>query len=363
VRATLATLLLFAACDYDWDSFRTVVPEEGLVVHLPLDDVSDGATLIEHLEAETLPAGGCADVPGYFNFCSDANVLEKTVDLPAAHGDHYLFAARVYGVPAEGVPPEMALLVDGSNERTTDVEALADAPVIVQDDAVLEPGPHVFEIQFLNDAFEPENRDLRVDWLEVSAIGESGRALELVSRQRDAVAFGPVETTGMRAGALAFDGVDDDVVLETPIALGEAYTVAFWMRPRDLGGVRALVALHADIDVLVRSSGTDLQALGYAAASAAWPEYDAVVEGALAVGEWRHIAFVVEGLTAVVYVDGVERATETYADTTHEETPQNLVYVGQSGWHWMRDWFFGDLDDVRVYDRALAAGEIAALLE
>jgi hypothetical protein len=47
----------------------------------------------------------------------------------------------------------------------------------------------------------------------------------------------------------------------------------------------------------------------------------------------------------------------------HADTPENLVYVGQSGWHWMRDWFDGDLDDVRVYDRALDAGEIAALIE
>jgi len=83
-------------------------------------------------------------------------------------------------------------------------------------------------------------------------------------------------------------------------------------------------------------------------------------------GEWHHGALVVnEGANlrvpnTLLYVDGVEDSTFSGSDNTYNLGSRTDVSIGRRATS--NDRFFnGLIDDVRIYDRALAAEEIAVL--
>ena len=72
-------------------------------------------------------------------------------------------------------------------------------------------------------------------------------------------------------------------------------------------------------------------------------------------GEWHHAAGVLRSGIARIYVDGLLVAQATTTPITSVRTSaQTIVGPVASG-------FIGDIDEVRVFPRALTAGEIAAL--
>ena len=89
-------------------------------------------------------------------------------------------------------------------------------------------------------------------------------------------------------------------------------------------------------------------------------------------GEWHHVALVVnEGAnlrpeTTQLYVDGLEDSYFSGGDTTFKLTADSDVRIGMSGPHEAAGvadvrYFLGTLDEIRIYDRALSAPEIAGL--
>jgi hypothetical protein len=73
---------------------------------------------------------------------------------------------------------------------------------------------------------------------------------------------------------------------------------------------------------------------------------------------WHHIAMVQDKTTGVtsVYIDGISVSITTDSSGSWPEiTNTNAVYVGQDN---VGDYFNGQIDDVRVYNRALSPPEI-----
>jgi hypothetical protein len=70
---------------------------------------------------------------------------------------------------------------------------------------------------------------------------------------------------------------------------------------------------------------------------------------------WHHVAMSYDGTILILYVDGVERSRTT---TTYNFLPDTPFVVGmaEGGYY-----FPGAVDDVRVFNRALPADEVAAL--
>lgn len=81
----------------------------------------------------------------------------------------------------------------------------------------------------------------------------------------------------------------------------------------------------------------------------------------LARGVWKSFTYTQTGSTGILYEDGVERARNTNVRTTPGQIGHTTFnYLGRSPFD--ADWSFrGQLRDFRVYDRALAAGEVATL--
>ena len=77
-------------------------------------------------------------------------------------------------------------------------------------------------------------------------------------------------------------------------------------------------------------------------------------------GAWHHVAFVRSAMTGKVklFVDGVLDSTFAYADTWPISTSGGVHSIGSLGGSYA---FSGDIDDVRMYNRALSMSEISQL--
>ena len=86
-------------------------------------------------------------------------------------------------------------------------------------------------------------------------------------------------------------------------------------------------------------------------------EFDARGTSALPVNTWSHIAATYDGTTLRLFVNGtqVSSAGGQRGDARHAAAP--LRIGGNAVWP---EWFAGRIDEVRIYNRALSATDIAA---
>src|SRR6185295_1188673 len=154
-------------------------------------------------------------------------------------------------------------------------------------------------------------------------------------------------------GCLSFGGVNQYVNLGTPDlpAGSSARSICGWARSNTTAaGYRWIVAYGSPGTgqaMVLGMNGTTLYGGGYA---------DDLTVAGFWDGNWHHLALTYDGATARLYADGTERSNGAKT--------WNLVagaaYIGRqingAGEYWN-----GLIDDVRVYNRALTAAEIAAL--
>jgi len=161
-------------------------------------------------------------------------------------------------------------------------------------------------------------------------------------------------TTGMVDGALAFDGDNDAITGIGDCPTGN-FTVAGWAKDTGGGGWKVFYSAEQEIWFGVDSGATpaiwlDCGGNGNGAQTAA---------GTWTLNTWHHIAATWDGTTVHIYLDGVDMGITTFG------TPENPLAVAAVIGAWSgnpndENWF-GTLDDVRLYNRALSADEIAAL--
>lgn len=80
--------------------------------------------------------------------------------------------------------------------------------------------------------------------------------------------------------------------------------------------------------------------------------------GTIDSGNWHHLVGVYDGSQLLTYIDGVQRATASYAGAILPST--GALLIGTSPGSYLR-WFDGAIDDIRVFTRALDATEVTAL--
>ena len=175
------------------------------------------------------------------------------------------------------------------------------------------------------------------------------------------IAGGAVRTTATAkfGGAITFDGVND--LISVPDAnsldLTNAMTLEAWVRPTASGNYRTVM--------LKETAGNLVYAL-YASSTfggsgvqrpSAWIFADGLgPTTALPVNTWSHIATTYDRTNWRFYVNGVQVATRAYAPAIQTSTGA-LRIGGNNIW---AEWFAGQIDEVRLYDRALSAAEVVA---
>ncbi len=204
---------------------------------------------------------------------------------------------------------------------------------------------------------------------------KSGKVLDESSRGNNGTVTGPVYVQdGGSAGAYRFDGVDDYIRVPATTSLnvgtGNAYTLAVWYNTStdseanqqspllEWGGTTVEqdgVHLWANVHGyqwnglgtganLVDTTGNDVP---YVISAADRPR-----------NEWHHLVVTYDRVAgaAKVYIDGIPENQKSFTSQSRTSYP---LYIGKRPWDYQR--LQGLLDEVRVYNRALSDGDVAAL--
>ena len=169
---------------------------------------------------------------------------------------------------------------------------------------------------------------------------------------RNGTVSGASWAAGRNGGGLSFDGVDDNVALG---ALGTFYNTAFtleaWVQKagakKDVGIVGTWSG-NGPMLWVDHLAGHNYLTLGSSISSYLDSGRNPVT------GQWQHVAATYDGTVARYYVDGLEVAARATSGSVGTSNTWRIgAYGGTPG-----GFFDGVVDDVRIYNRALSAGEV-----
>ena len=139
--------------------------------------------------------------------------------------------------------------------------------------------------------------------------------------------------------------------------LTNAITLEAWVRPNtSLDGWRCVL-----VKEIPSSLAYGLYAGGYPNRPSSWLTVNnnlVALEGptALPANTWSHLATTYDGTTLRLYVNGVQVSSSPFSGPV-PVSGSPLRIGGNSVWS---EWFAGQIDDVRIYNRVLSASQIAA---
>jgi len=169
---------------------------------------------------------------------------------------------------------------------------------------------------------------------------------------------------GRLQGALEFDGARNwiECADSRDVNPGERLSVALWFKARAGGkGGDTLVAKGSAWQLLHRTGGKPEVELALVGPQPTGKNKGTPPRAACPAptdGQWHHLAGVYDGTKAVLYLDGVDKAT---APVSGPIAWNNLpVTFAENAAHRGHRWS-GWLDDARLYARALSAEEVKAL--
>ena len=172
---------------------------------------------------------------------------------------------------------------------------------------------------------------------------------------------------GQKDGALQLDGIDD--YISTDFVLNPAdgpFSVFAWVNSSVPGGV-----VISQLDGIGGSGETWLgteAVSGKLMTGLVAPPVGRFVpkplisESVITDGQWHNVGFVWDGAHRFLYVDGVEVAKDAAAQNPLKSATGGL-YIGSGENLEAGTFFSGLIDDIRIYDKALSAEEVAALAE
>ncbi len=179
----------------------------------------------------------------------------------------------------------------------------------------------------------------------------------------------PAPTEGVVGSALSFDGRGDTIVVpyDDRFATTSAFTLALWAlwRSIDRDNLRMMIGKPYSEDSLnsweiyFRDWERDGTVELHFAQADRSPRDRVSVPLSFGANEWVHIAGTWDGTTAALWVNGERVGTRVDEEVRFDQRP---IFLGSDNNGSRSTSFFnGDLDDVRIYDRALDEAEIDAL--
>ncbi|WP_210583666.1 family 43 glycosylhydrolase [Streptomyces sp. GESEQ-35] len=177
--------------------------------------------------------------------------------------------------------------------------------------------------------------------------------------------------TGVHGGSFKMSG-DSDTSPYVKIPNGvlknaDSVTVSTYAKWQGGNSFQWLFGLGPDSDkYLFATPSNGGSSLYSAITKASWTAESKLTAGSqLTPGEWRHVTVTLDGPTGtmVLYVDGIEAARTTTTVKPSELYDANKDYSGYIGrsLYSADPYFGGEVDDFRIYDRALSAAEVMEL--
>ncbi len=166
----------------------------------------------------------------------------------------------------------------------------------------------------------------------------------------------PTWTTGHSGSALQFAGLSDYIATNSKLLDSiSAFTIACWLKGDFLAAdYMGLIGQNDCIEYgFLSGNSLHLYSAGGGSITGNWP-YDP--------SEWHSAIAVGDGTNITIYVDGkvLVKGGSTIADN-YGTSSYTLNIAGGGIFRAEADWYAGQIDDIRVYQRALSAAEAAGL--
>ena len=190
----------------------------------------------------------------------------------------------------------------------------------------------------------------------------NGNANDESGNEHHGTLFGDIQTTtdrnGVENSAYAFDGVNDYVNTFTSFDYQDR-TVSAWIKHSDLYPQVSQIALvqddgdlsHGLFGIISRYDGVHILAGGITGRYILKP-YE--------VDEWMHIVMIRNATETKYYIDNELVLTSTSDNGGSTSSPNSILVVG-CGRSMNMNFFNGEIDDVRVYNRELTSSEVNLL--
>jgi len=161
-------------------------------------------------------------------------------------------------------------------------------------------------------------------------------------------------SAGVRGGALDFDGA---AAWAGPTASllsnRSAFAISAWVNPRSTGSRVGLIGQNDAIELgFISTASLQLWTSGGGNVGTAWP---------YPMGEWHHLVAAGDGTMLSLWLDGVQVATQPQPTSSYGASSFPVRMGGGGVFDASGNWFDGQLDEVKIYDRALTGPEIAVL--
>jgi arabinan endo-1,5-alpha-L-arabinosidase len=165
--------------------------------------------------------------------------------------------------------------------------------------------------------------------------------------------------SGAHGDAAVFDGASG-IRLPNGLIAGSTYSVALWVKPEQLTEFTTTFFGARDennwVSVLPKGHGfVNNDTMVWS--GTAW--YDAGTGMKINVGEWTHLAFTVQNGAIKVYVDGAQKFSRDGFPNVFTTTTGTFSL----GVNWWDVPYKGLIDELRVYESALTADQVAALAQ
>lgn len=178
----------------------------------------------------------------------------------------------------------------------------------------------------------------------------------------------PVEQTGEIGGALSFDGIDDVLTVastSTLETLGTEFTVTMWIDPAPGSGLTRCIAAKPVLTgaenswALCMTSARGL--VFFSTHEPSMSNTSTIATAVLQEGQgFRHVAIVWTGTLREIFLDGVVVAAEVVTGIVRfDGNPIRIGADANSSAPALH--FSGAIDELRIYNGALSAAEIAVL--
>ena len=177
--------------------------------------------------------------------------------------------------------------------------------------------------------------------------------------------FGVVLVQAQIGGyALQFDGTDDYVNCGTSLSISGDLTISAWVMSSGVtssnGAPTDYIVARGDDDQKQNSFGIAL--CGYPNTHAALlvntstPQWAASPDGSILTNTWYHIAGVISGSTAYIYINGALAGQNAIVGSI-SPTTRNL-YIGKQDRSVYEYYFHGLIDEVQIWNTALSITQI-----
>lgn len=169
-------------------------------------------------------------------------------------------------------------------------------------------------------------------------------------------------TAGRKGKAIRFDGQGDYLALMSPFA-GEPTTFSAWIKVSqdepDAARIGVMLGSYPDplcVDWEIHQNGRP---------RIYWNkgEVDWRADADLRTGEWAHIAFVRDKAADKIFFYLNGRLTDTHEGAGSDIEPETAFFMGADKRGTSVPYFKGEIDELAIFNRPMAAEEVAALCE